>query len=133
MEKRKSLSHLKTPDEHADNLSLRELPDAALLYSTYCSPCHEQQGEGQQYIYPPLAKSDWVNGDKERYIRSVLNGLQGEIKVNKETYNQIMPGFKFLSDRQLAELLTYIKQGFGNSGGKILPDEIKQIRSSSGK
>lgn len=133
MEARKSVSYLKTPDEYADNLSLRELPDAVLLYSTYCSPCHEQKGEGQQYIYPPLAKSDWVNGDKERYIRSVLNGLQGEIKVNKETYNLVMPGFEFLSDRQLAELLSYIKQGFGNSGEKILPEEIKQMRSSSGK
>lgn len=129
MNRRESVSYLRTPDPIADNLSLNEPVDAALLYSTYCAPCHEQQGEGQQFIYPPIAKSDWVNGDKEKYIRSVLFGLEGEIKVNNATYNQIMPKFEFLSDDQLAGLLTYIKSGFGNSGGKISKEEISNIRT----
>lgn len=128
IEKRKSVSYLKTPDPVADNLSLREPVDAAFLYSTYCASCHQQQGEGQQFIYPPIAKSDWVNGDKNRYIKSVLFGINGEIKVNNATYNQIMPGFEFLSDDQLAGLLTYIKSGFGNKGGKISATEINEVR-----
>jgi glucose/arabinose dehydrogenase/mono/diheme cytochrome c family protein len=133
MEERKSMSYVKTPDETADNLSLRDPVNPAFLYSAYCASCHQQQGEGVQYIYPPLAKSDWVNGNQERYIRTVLHGLNGEIKVNKETYNQIMPRFDFLSDHQLAELLTYIKTDFGNIGGKILPAEVKQLRLSEKK
>lgn len=133
MEERKSMSYVKTPDETSDNLSLREPVNPAFLYSAYCASCHLQQGEGVQYIYPPLAESDWVNGDRQRYIRTVLHGLNGEIKVNKETYNQIMPRFDFLSDKQLAELLTYIKSDFGNKGGKILPEEVKQLRLSGKK
>ena len=130
LEKRKSVSYLKTPDEKADDLSQRGTVDAAFLYSTYCSPCHQQQGDGVAFVYPPIAGSEWVSGDPRRLIDVVLNGQQGEIKVKNTTYNQIMPGFQFLSNKQLAGLLTYLRSNFGNSGGKITEDQIQVIRNT---
>jgi len=128
-EARKSVPYLKTPHETDDNLSLKQPIDPALLYNTYCSACHQNEGEGEGFLYPPLARSEWVNGDPKRYISSVLFGLSGEIKVRQQSYDMIMPGFQFLSDEQLAALLTYVKKGFGNSGGIITTEQVRNIRA----
>lgn len=127
-EARKSVPYLKTPHETEDDLSLKQPIDPALLYSTYCSSCHQSQGEGEGFLYPPLAGSEWVTGDPKRYIKSILFGLNGEIKVRQQSYDMIMPGFHFLSDEQLAVLLTYVKKEFGNSGGTITTEQVHSIR-----
>ncbi|MBI3483226.1 MAG: PQQ-dependent sugar dehydrogenase, partial [Bacteroidetes bacterium] len=106
MEKRKSRSYLKTPDEKSDNLSLRH-PNVSAIYTTHCVSCHQNNGQGEENKYPPLAGSEWVNGKTENLIRVILFGQQGEIKVKNKTYNQIMPSFSFLSDEELAQVISY--------------------------
>ncbi len=132
MEKRKMLTHLRTPDEIKDNLSLKGKLDGAQIYASHCSTCHQKNGEGQDTRYPPLADSEWVSGKHEILIQSILSGQDGEIKVKGNTYNQIMPSYKFLSDAQLAEVINYIKNNFGNKGGKVTPSEIALIRKTNG-
>lgn len=79
-------------------------------------------------MFPPLAKSDWVNGDKERIIKVVLNGQQGEIVVNGEKYNNAMVPHNFLTDQQIADVLTYVRSSFGNTSGPVTPEEVAALR-----
>ncbi|MDH3649423.1 MAG: hypothetical protein OEQ53_07050, partial [Saprospiraceae bacterium] len=73
----------------------------------------------------------WVTGDKELLIASVLQGLSGTIDVNGEKYNQEMPGFGFLADADIASILTYIRQSFGNEASAIHVNEISKVRRST--
>ena len=130
MEKRKTRTYLKTPDEKADNLSLKHPFNASALYMTHCVACHQSNGQGEEDRYPPLAGSEWVNGKPEDLIRVILFGQQGEIRVKNQLYNQIMPSYSFLADEELAQLINYIKNSFGNKGEKVSADEVKALRKS---
>lgn len=127
MEARKLLPHVKTPDEIIDNLQ-RNLARDQKLYNTFCGTCHQQNGKGARGRMPPLTASDWVVGDKERLIKIVLQGLQGSIEVNGETYNSVMPAHGFLSDDDAATILTYIRKNFGNQATPVSAEEVKAIR-----
>lgn len=131
MEKRKSSTYLKIPDEKIDNLSLQQNISDSALYTTYCAGCHQNNGQGEENRYPPLAGSEWVNGNNENLIRVVLLGQQGEMLVKNKTYNQIMPSHNFLSDEQLAQVISYIKTNFGNKGKKVMAAEVNAVRNSS--
>lgn len=106
-----------------------ESPGAA-LYNQYCSGCHQKDGTGIEGVYPPLAQSEWVLEDEERLIGIMLNGLYGPVIVKGKTYDQQMPPYRFLSDQQLADVLTYIRQSFGNDAEAIRPDKIGNARSA---
>lgn len=97
------------------------------IYSTQCITCHMEQGEGIEDVYPPLAKSDYLLGDKKRSIQQVLYGATGEMKVNGKTYNGDMAGFD-LTDEEASDVLNYIRNSFGNKGGAILPTDVKAAR-----
>lgn len=99
------------------------------LYTTYCLSCHQVSGKGVPSLNPPLAGSSWVTGDKQRLIRVVLNGLEGE-DIDGETYNNVMPGHDFLTDQQLSEVLTYIRSSFGNKADAVTAAEVKAVRSA---
>lgn len=81
-------------------------------------------------MYPPLVKTEWVNGDKERLIQITIQGLSGKIEVNGITYNNIMPPNGHLSDQEIADVLTYIRQSFGNDAGEITVDEVQRVRAN---
>lgn len=130
MEERKLLSHIRTPDEEKDNLQRGLVEKGAIIYRTYCGTCHQRDGQGASGRFPPLAGTDWVTGDKNRLIRVVLQGLEGSIEVNGENYDNLMPQHSFLSDEDVAQVLTYIRQNFGNEASEISPEEVTQVRSS---
>lgn len=131
MEKRKTRSYIKIPDEKADNLSLRQPINASALYATHCAACHQKNGEGVENVYPPLAESEWVNGKNEKLIRVLLNGLQGQIQVKNKTYIQVMPSYSFLSDHELASLINYIRSHFGKTALTVTPEEIGSLRDNT--
>ena len=129
MEKEKSNSHIRMPDEINDNLDRDKPSSAAKLYDTYCRMCHQQNGKGDGARFPPLDSSEWVIGDKKRLINLVLNGVQGPIDVKSKSYNGTMPMHAFLSDNDLAVVLTYVRRSFGNAADSVGADEVKKIRS----
>lgn len=98
------------------------------LYMKYCLSCHQQDGSGVPNTFPPLQNSNWINGDKNKLIKVLLNGLEGEIDVNDEVYSGTMPKQNYLTDRQIAELLTFIRQNFDNKADTVKPDDVKNIR-----
>lgn len=99
-----------------------------------CMACHGPSGEGT-VIAPPLAKSDWVNGPAENLIRIQLRGLQGPIKVSGKDYTLPvpMPAQAQQTDEQIAAVLTYVRNSFGNSAPAVKPEQVKALRGEVGK
>lgn len=101
-----------------------------VVYDGACLACHQASGEGISKVFPPLAKSDYLNLDKKRAIKVILQGLTGEITVNSEKYNGVMPAQK-LTDEEVANVLTYVYSVWGNSGKQVIPGDVKAVRSES--
>jgi cytochrome c oxidase cbb3-type subunit 2 len=99
-----------------------------------CFTCHQPNGKGIEGQFPPLADSDWVLGDKERLIKISIYGLMGEIEVNGVKYNNVMvpPGIPpgSLTDSQIADVLTYIRNDWGNSASSVSAEEVATVRDS---
>ena len=83
---------------------------------------------GRANLFPPLAGSDFLNADKSRAINIVIFGRQGEVVVNGLKYNNNMPSFP-LTDQDIANVLTYVYNSFGNSGLEVTPEEVKIQRA----
>ena len=97
------------------------------VFLSACFACHLQEGQGLPGVFPPLAGSDYLLTDKERAVRTVLKGLNGPITVNGKPYNNVMPPQEFTDD-QVADVLTYVMNTWGNSAGTVSADEVKRIR-----
>ena len=103
-------------------------------YGQFCSACHQPHGKGMANIAPSLVKSDWVNGDSKILMGVAVHGLSGPIKINGELAKNIppiMPGHGFLTDQQLADALTYVRNAWGNKSDQISPDQIKSYREKN--
>jgi len=79
-----------------------------------------QDGAGMAGVFPPLAKSDFLMADSNRAINIVLNGLTGPVKVNGVDFNGVMPPFTNLPDHEIAAVLTYVRNSFGNKDGVVV-------------
>jgi mono/diheme cytochrome c family protein len=99
-------------------------------YQTVCGPCHQLQGQGIPYAFPPLAGSPWMTGDPETPIRIVLLGMSGEVDVNGTKFNLVMPPPPAMSDAQIAEAITYARTNFGNKASAVDAAQVKQVRDS---
>ncbi len=97
------------------------------IYMQTCFACHQSDGQGMKGAFPPLANSDYLNADVKRAIDIVLNGLTGEITVNGETYNSVMTS-QTLTDREAANVLTYVYNSWGNNGTDVTEDMVKAQR-----
>ena len=95
---------------------------------TICAACHQPTGRGLPNLFPPLAGSDYLNADKNRAIKLILHGRQGEVVVNGMKYNNNMPAFP-LSDQDVANVLTFVYNSFGNAGLEVTPEEVKVQRA----
>ncbi|KAF2517674.1 copper-containing nitrite reductase [Flavobacterium foetidum] len=97
------------------------------IFGTTCFACHQSEGQGIPSTFPPLAKSDYLNADSKRAIKTILHGLTGEITVNGKKYNNVMPA-QNLSDDEIANVLTYIYSSWGNNKTEITPEMVKALR-----
>ena len=103
-------------------------------YGQFCSACHQPHGKGMANIAPSLVKSDWVNGDSKILMGVAVHGLSGPIHINGELAKNIppiMPGHGFLTDQQLADALSYVRNAWGNKSDQISPDQIKSYREQN--
>lgn len=106
----------------------QELEAGAKLYTAHCLVCHGPEGKGAEDLIPPISETNWVTGDKGRLIRIMLSGLSGPIEVNGKKYNQEMPSFDYLKDEELADLLTFLRNHFGNKASAVIPGEVFEER-----
>ena len=98
------------------------------IFAANCVACHQAEGQGIPGVFPPLAGSDFLMSDPTRAAGVVLNGLSGPIEVNGVTYNGVMPGVK-LTDEQVANVLTYVMNSFGNKGTEMTPSQVANVRA----
>jgi mono/diheme cytochrome c family protein len=99
-------------------------------YQTICQTCHQADGNGLPGAFPPLAGSEWVNGDPETPIRIALLGLVGEIEVKGQKFNAIMPPPVGITDEQIAEAVSHARTNFGNTAGAVDVELVKTVRAS---
>lgn len=102
----------------------------AKVYRNQCLQCHQANGEGVPGVYPPLAGSDWVTGHPQVVSRILISGLNGPIEVKGNTYNGNMPAFGSsglaLSNKDLAGVITYIRQEWGNAASDVTVETIDE-------
>lgn len=98
-------------------------------YMQTCFACHQAEGQGIANAFPPLAKSDYLNADVNRAIDIILHGKTGEITVNGQKYNSVMTS-QTLSDDEVANVLTYVYNSWGNSKKEVTPSMVKSRRSA---
>lgn len=102
------------------------------IFTTNCVACHQPTGVGIPQAFPPLAGSDFLNADKIRAIKTVSGGLQGSVTVNHQEFNGVMPAWN-LTDEEIANVLTYVYNNWGNSKLEVTPDEVKKNRVAPSK
>jgi mono/diheme cytochrome c family protein len=117
----------------ADEAGLKKLGER--IYAN-CLACHQQTGEGTPNQFPPLNKSEWVDGDKAstaRLTRILIYGLSGEITVRGNKFNGAMPAWGGqLKDYQIAAVLTFVRSNWGNKAGPVFPKDVTAARLAVG-
>ncbi|RAU81869.1 c-type cytochrome [Pontibacter arcticus] len=99
------------------------------VYLANCQSCHMEAGEGVPGVFPPLAKSDNLKKDPNRATKAVVHGMSGEITVNGQKYNMEMPAQSHLSDQEIADVVNYIQNNWGNKAKAVTPAQVKATRS----
>jgi nitrite reductase (NO-forming) len=100
------------------------------LFTGTCSVCHQANGEGVANVFPPLAKSSLIAEEPKRTIQILLHGLNGKVVVNGKEYNSVMPPMSQLNDDEMANILTYVLNSWGNPGGRITTEEVAKVRAA---
>jgi mono/diheme cytochrome c family protein len=100
------------------------------VYLEQCLACHQVDGLGVQGMNPPLAKTKQVLGDKAALIKIVLNGMQG-VQIGGDDYNGVMAPHPDLTDVQIADVLTYVRNSFGNKASAVTAAQVKTVRATN--
>jgi len=98
------------------------------VYSRTCIACHQPTGMGLPPVFPPLAGSEWIAKSSSIAVRNIVNGMMGPVTVKGVTYNSMMPPVAGLSDKDIADVVTYVNNSWGNTGASVTEDEVKAIK-----
>lgn len=100
------------------------------VFNQICITCHQATGQGVPGTFPPLAGSEWAQGDEQRIIRIVIAGLQGPIHVENKDFNNAMAALgSTLRDEQIADVLTYVRQEWGNKAPAVEAETVSKVRA----
>jgi mono/diheme cytochrome c family protein len=102
-----------------------------IVYENTCLACHQPDGSGVPNMNPPLVKTKWVLGDKKALTKIVLKGLQGgEIEIDGDKFHNPMPPLEtVLTDQEIADVLTYVRNSFSNKASLVTVAEVKALRA----
>ena len=123
-----ALISMKEPGQKA--IDKAQMERGLKVYETSCLGCHQADGVGVPSLNPPLTKTKWVLGDKKQLITLTLAGMQDPIEVNGETYANPMPSQAHLTDQEIADVLTYIRNSFGNKASAISTADVAKVRKT---
>ena len=101
------------------------------VYTQYCSPCHQADGSGVPGLNPPLEKTPHVLGNKSALIKIILKGMNTHEEINGETYNNVMAPHNHLTDQQISDVLSYVRNSFGNKASVVTVAEVKTVRTKT--
>jgi mono/diheme cytochrome c family protein len=98
------------------------------VYSRTCIACHQPTGMGLPPVFPPLSGSEWIAKSASIAVRNITNGMQGPVTVKGVTYNSMMPPVAGLTDKDIADVVTYVNNSFGNTGATVTEAEVTAIK-----
>ncbi|HWA35657.1 MAG TPA: cytochrome c [Cyclobacteriaceae bacterium] len=113
--------------ESVDPLVKESIVRGEAVYKQSCLPCHMADGGGAPPMNPPLTGTSFVKGDKAVLAGIVLKGMSNE-PVDGEKYHNVMPAMDMLNDEQIADVLTYVRNSFGNKESAVLSNDVKLVR-----
>ncbi len=99
------------------------------VYKKVCLSCHMEDGGGVPRLNPPLINTTYVTGDKKQLIYIVLKGMKERVAIDDEYFSNNMASHAYLSDVEIAAVLTYVRNSFGNKASVVIPAEVKQVRA----
>ena len=100
-----------------------------VIYQNICLACHQADGSGVPRMNPPLIKTGFVLGDKTKLITIVLKGLNDDVEIEGEYYSNPMPPQAQLKDQEIADVLTFVRNSFGNKASAVKPGDVKTVRA----
>jgi len=110
-------------------ISEAKMESGKKVYQKYCQTCHMEDGGGVPGMNAPLIGSKYVSGDKEKLISIALHGSTAfENEPGRKIYQNKMPSFVNLSDQEIADALTYIRNSFNNKGSVVAAEDVKPVR-----
>jgi len=122
-------------DEEKETQRLeRKYDSGKKIFALRCASCHQANGLGIPNQYPPLADSEWVSANPALITKIILKGLKGEITVKGEKYGTsaaVNMAAVPIDDREIANVVTYVRQAWGNDFGEMTTDEVATIRSDT--
>ena len=101
------------------------------VYTQFCLPCHQADGGGVQGLNPPLIKTEYVLGDRTRLINIILKGFNESVEIDGEVYSNPMPPLSSLTDQQVADVLTYVRNNFQNKASAVTEAQVKAVREKN--
>ena len=105
------------------------IANGKIVYVKNCLTCHQADGGGVQRMNPPLINTEYVKGDKGRMINIVLKGFSEDVEINGNYYSNVMPALDNLKDQEIADVLTYVRNSFGNKYGAVKLADVKKART----
>lgn len=116
----------------SSTVSLKQsIADGQTVYQKTCLTCHQVDGSGVPNLNPPLIQTKWVKGPKDVLIRQVLKGSHGTVEIDGDTFHNTMPPMPNLTDEQIANVLTYVRNSFGNKASRVASAEVKAVRAKT--
>ena len=122
-------AHL-TPQEQEQFLAGHEI----YFRDAHCATCHQPDGKGIPPAFPPLTESPWITGDPDRLIKLTLHGLMGPFELDGKKYDGQVPMTPFggmLKDDEVAAVLTYVRNSFGNKAAAVQATQVAKVRDAT--
>ena len=101
------------------------------VYAANCLTCHQVTGGGVPNLNPPLKGTKWVKGSKTDLVQFILKGSKGQVEIDGETFHNTMPAQAKLTDEQIADVLTFVRNSFGNKSSAVTPAEVASVRAKT--
>ena len=117
-------------DGNQNMSTLLSSEEGSSVYKKHCLSCHQTDGSGVPSLYPSLKGNERVVGEKDPLIEVLLLGSKGPFSVDKDKYMGAMAAYKFLSDEDIADVLTYIRTNFSNDASAVSAADVKEVRNS---
>ena len=99
------------------------------VYKQHCISCHQADGGGVPGMNPPLEKTSYVLGSKTKLIQIVLKGMKTNEEIDGEDYSNTMAPLNYLTDQQISDVLTFVRNSFGNKAVPVTVGDVKYVRA----
>ena len=124
------VSKTKTTTATVSNNVQQSVDRGKEVYHKYCLACHQADGGGVTNLNPPFVQ-EWAGGDKSRIIRMILKGSKGTVEIDGDKFSNPMAAQPYLTDQQLADVLTFVRNNFGVKASPVTAAEVKAVRAKT--